>query len=259
MTNLQSHRFAGRDGLALAYREAGEGRPLVLLHGFLASGRQWIDHGPAARLSDSGFRVIFPDMRGHGESTRPHDPASYSPDVLADDGFALLEQLGLDDYDLGGYSLGGKVVLSMLARGAKPGRALVAAQGLTAITSSSSRGKYRRVLTAMVEGEPIDPLSPDAEAADWITQLGGDPRALLQVLNSLVAVSPDELSQIPTPILVAVGDEDHAHRSAVDLAAVLPNGQFAGVAGNHWTTLTGHEFAAVVLGFFTSSPHSPRS
>jgi pimeloyl-ACP methyl ester carboxylesterase len=259
MTDLQSHRFAGRDGLKLAYLEAGEGRPLVLLHGFLASGRQWIDHGPAATLIEKGCRLIIPDLRGHGDSARPHDPSSYPPDVLADDGFALLEQLGLDDYDLGGYSLGGNVVLRMLARGAKPAQVFVAAQGLTAITNSVPRGKYQRVLTAIVEGEPIAPSSPDAEAAHWITQLGGDPLALLQVLNSLVATPPGELGQISTPVLVVVGDEDHDHRSAEELATVLLNALFTRVVGNHWTTLTGPEFAATLVGFLTRSPHSPES
>ena len=55
-------RFAGRDGLDLAYRELGNGRPLVLLHGFTGDGRQWIDPGPAALLARNGFRVILPDL-----------------------------------------------------------------------------------------------------------------------------------------------------------------------------------------------------
>jgi pimeloyl-ACP methyl ester carboxylesterase len=102
-------RFAGRDGLELTYRETGDGRPLVLFHGFTATASQWLDHGPAAALAERGYRVILPDLRGHGDSARPHDPASYPPDVLADDGLALIDQLGLDDYDLGGYSLGGRI------------------------------------------------------------------------------------------------------------------------------------------------------
>jgi hypothetical protein len=48
MTDPRSHGFIGRDGLELAYLDAGTGRLLVLLHGFLATGRQWIAHGSAA-------------------------------------------------------------------------------------------------------------------------------------------------------------------------------------------------------------------
>ncbi|MGH3406758.1 MAG: alpha/beta fold hydrolase, partial [Streptosporangiaceae bacterium] len=136
MSSPGVRRLAGRDGRELAYRETGEGRPLVLLHGFAASGRQWLDHGPAAVLAAAGYRVILPDLRGHGDNARPHDPACYPPDVLADDGLALTDGLGLDDYDLGGYSLGGRLVLRMLVRGARPARAVVAGQGLAALGGS---------------------------------------------------------------------------------------------------------------------------
>jgi pimeloyl-ACP methyl ester carboxylesterase len=82
----------------------------VLLHGLTSSGLQFLEHGPAAALAGHGYRVIVPDLRGHGDSLRPHDPAPYPPDVLADDGLALLDFLRLRDYDLGGYSLGGRIV-----------------------------------------------------------------------------------------------------------------------------------------------------
>ena len=175
MSSPRLRRFTGRDGLELAYRETGEGRPLVLLHGFAASGRQWLDHGPAAALADAGYRVILPDLRGHGDSARTRDPACYPPDVLADDGLALIDGLGLDDYDLGGYSLGGRVVLRMLVRGARPARAVVAGQGLAAVSGAAGGGTNRRVLTALASGNRIEPGSPDAQSAYWITQLGGDP------------------------------------------------------------------------------------
>lgn len=88
--------FAARDGQELAYRTLGDGRTLVLFHGFTGSGRDWF--GPAAVFADHGHRVIVPDLRGHGASAAPRDAAAYPPDVLADDGLALLDHLGLDDY-----------------------------------------------------------------------------------------------------------------------------------------------------------------
>ncbi len=242
-------RLAGRDGRGLAYRETGDGRPLVLLHGFAATGRQWLDHGPAAALAAAGYRVILPDLRGHGDSSRPHDPACYPPDVLADDGLALIDGLGLDDYDLGGYSLGGRVVLRMLVRGARPAHAVVAGQGLAALSGTPAGGTNRRVLTALSRGDHIEPESPDAAAAYWITQLGGDPRALLQVLDSLVPTPDEALRRVEIPTLVVVGDEDHDHASADALAALLPRARFTWVPGNHWTALTGPGLATAITGF----------
>src|SRR3546814_11078338 len=71
---------------------------------------------PATTRFRSGFRLILPDLRGHGESGKPHDPAAYPPDALTEDGLALVEQMGLTDYDLGGYSLGARTTARMLAR-----------------------------------------------------------------------------------------------------------------------------------------------
>ncbi|WAL64514.1 alpha/beta fold hydrolase [Amycolatopsis cynarae] len=249
MSDSRVHRFAARDGVELAFRETGHGRPLVLLHGFTASGRQWLDHGPAAVLAADGYRVILPDFRGHGDSARPHDPASYPPDVLADDGLTLIDRLGLDDYDLGGYSLGARAVLRMLVRGARPARAIVAGQGLAAVRSMAANGTNRRALTALANGDAIEPGSAEAEAAHWITHLGGDPRALLQVLDSLVATPVGALRRIETATLVVVGDRDHDHASAEALAAVLPRARFTRVPGDHWSALTGPEFARVIRAF----------
>ena len=249
MSSPRLRRFTGRDGLELAYRETGEGRPLVLLHGFAASGRQWLDHGPAAALADAGYRVILPDLRGHGDSARTRDPACYPPDVLADDGLALIDGLGLDDYDLGGYSLGGRIVARMLVRGARPARAVVAGQGLAAVSGAAGGGTNRRVLTALASGNRIEPGSPDAQSAYWITQLGGDPRALLQVLDSLVATPEEALRRVEIPTLVVVGDQDHDHACASALAAVLPRARFTRVPGDHWTALTGPGLAAAITGF----------
>src|SRR3979409_1050141 len=129
-TDLSVHYFQGRDGTRLAYREMGEGRPVVLIHGFFSTATvNWVRYGHAAAIAARGDRVVMPDLRAHGDSAKPHDAAAYPPDVLADDGFALLEHLELTDYDLGGYSLGGRTTIRMLARGAKTDRAIVAGTG----------------------------------------------------------------------------------------------------------------------------------
>src|ERR1700733_962739 len=106
MTELSIHQFVAHDGVRLAFRELGAGRPLVLIHGYFSTAMvNWVRYGHAAAIAARGRRVIMPDLRGHGDSAKPHDAAHYPPDVLAEDGFALLEHLQLTDYDLGGYSL----------------------------------------------------------------------------------------------------------------------------------------------------------
>jgi pimeloyl-ACP methyl ester carboxylesterase len=247
---MGDYRYAGRDGAELAYREAGSGRPLIVLHGFAGDGSHMLGHGPAGALAEQGYRVILPDLRGHGDSAKPHDPAAYPPDVLADDGLALVEQLGLGDgdYDLAGYSLGARVVVRMLVRDAKPGRAIAAGQGLAKVSGPQGGGQNQRVLTALVDGVAIEPDSPDAPLARWISMAGADPQALLHVLNSLVSTPEGALRQIAIPTLVAIGDQDE--RSDADkLAALVPDARFVRVPGNHGSALAAPELTAAMAAF----------
>ena len=243
-------RFAGRDGVQLACREAGSGRPLVLLHGFMGTGSHMLNYGLAGGFAEQGYRVIVPDFRGHGDSAKPHDPAAYPPDVLADDGLALVEHLGLGDgdYDLGGYSLGGRIVVRMLVRGAKPARAIVAGQGLAKVSGPQGGGVNHRVLTALVDGVAIEPGSPDARIAHWISQLGADPVALLHVLNSSVPTPEAALRQITIPTLIAIGEKDE-RSDADELAALLRNARFVRVPGDHGSAFAAPELTAAIVAF----------
>ena len=245
-------RFAGHDGAQLAYRETGSGRPLILLHGFMGTGTHWLDQGPADALAEQGFRVVLPDLRGHGDSTRSHDPHAYPPDVLADDGLALIEHLGLGagQYDLGGYSLGGRIVVRMLARGAEPGRAVVAGQGLAKVSGPQGGGANQRGLTALVDGIALDPGSPEGRIAHWAGQVDADPQALLYALGSLVPTPEDDLRRITTPTLVVIGDRDE-RSDADELAALLPAGRYVRVPGGHGDAFTAPEFAAALNAFLT--------
>jgi pimeloyl-ACP methyl ester carboxylesterase len=245
---MDGYRFAGRDGAELACRETGSGRPLILLHGFMGAGSHM--DGWAGPLAGQGRRVVLPDFRGHGDSAKPHDPAAYPPDVLADDGLALVEHLGFGDggYDLGGYSLGARIVLRMLVRGAKPGRAIVAGQGLAKVSGPQGGGVNHRVLTALAGGAAIEPGSPEARIAHWISELGADPVALLHVLNSLVPTPEDALRQIAIPTLVAIGEQDE-RSDADELAALLRDARFVRVPGDHGSAFAAPELTAAIAAF----------
>ena len=97
-------------GVNIHYEEMGEGRPLVLLHGWGGSGRLWhFQH----ELAD-GFRLLIPDLRGHGLSSAPAE--GFGLDDLVSDIFILIERLGLTDAILLGWSLGSQVAISAFPR-----------------------------------------------------------------------------------------------------------------------------------------------
>ncbi len=247
-TELPIHRFASFDGTELAYREMGEGRPIVLIHGFFSTAMvNWVRYGHAAKIAAKGYRVIMPDLRGHGDSAKPHEAAAYPPDALADDGFALIEHLGLADYDLGGYSLGGRTTMRMLARGAKPGRAIVSGMGLDGIVNTAGRGRhFRNILTNLGSFERG---SPEWMAEAFLKTVQGDPVALLHVLDTFVDTPREAVEAIDLPVLVLAGVDDHDNGSAEALAELLPLGKHRTMPGNHMSAVTRPELGDVIADF----------
>jgi len=228
--------FKSDDGLDLAYREMGEGRPLVLIHGLFSNGwTNWIRYGHARLIADAGFRVIMPDLRGHGQSAAPHDPAFYPPDILAADGEALVRHLGLGDYDLGGYSLGGRTALRMLVRGATPGKAVLSGMGLEGIIHTGKRQDFFRHVLTGIGNHQRGSGAWMAEA--FLKTTGGDPQAMLPLLDSFVDTTQAELARVATPALVLSGRDDHDNGSAAELAQTLGNATLVEIVGNHMTAV----------------------
>jgi pimeloyl-ACP methyl ester carboxylesterase len=206
-----------------------------------------VDSGTAEKIAAHGYRVIMPGLRGHGDSAKPHDAAAYPPDVLADDGLALIEHLGVTDYDLGGYSLGGRTVVRILARGATPGRAIVAGQGLEAITHTVGRGTHFRHLLSNFGS--FEPGSPEQAMEEWVKASGGDPVALVRVLDTFTDTPLADLARIRVPTLVLTGAEDGHNNSAEALAKALADGQHMVLTGGHGSAFRTPQFAAAIISF----------
>jgi pimeloyl-ACP methyl ester carboxylesterase len=243
--------FDSFDRARLAWYGIGEGRPLVLIHGYFSDAfTNWIRYGHAALIAARGFRVIMPDLRAHGSSAKPHDAASYPPDVLMRDGFALVEHLGLTDYDLAGYSLGGRTVMRMLANGATPRRAVLSGMGYQGIVDTHGRGRYfRNVLTNLGSFE--------RGTTEWMTEAflkttKGDPQALLRILDTFVDTPPASIAGIATPTLVLTGVDDHDNGSGAELAMALPNGAFREIPGNHMNAVMKPELGSEIADFLAA-------
>jgi pimeloyl-ACP methyl ester carboxylesterase len=245
------HGFIAPDGQALVWHELGEGRPVVLLHGLFSDAEtNWIRFGHAAELARRGFRAIMPDLRAHGESAKPHDGASYPPDVLAHDGLALIEHLGLTDYDLGGYSLGARTAVRMAVLGARPRRLVISGMGLAGLLDTGARSDhFRNVLTGMGTHERG---SPEWMAEAFLKTTGGDPHALLPLLDSFVDTNEAELRAIAIPTLVLQGAEDDDNGSAEDLAFLLPDARFAEVPGNHMNAVMKPDLGRAIADFLAA-------
>lgn len=243
-----THRFASFDGVEIAWTELGEGRPVVLIHGYFSDAQtNWVKYGHAAKVAALGRRVILPDLRAHGLSARPHDAAAYPPDALAKDGMALIEHLGLTDYDLGGYSLGARTSVRMVAMGATPGRLVLSGMGLEGLLDTGRRAAhFRRILTNLGSFERG---SSEWMAEAFLKTTGGDPVALLGILDTFVDTSRAELAGIAQPVLVLAGEEDDDNGSHRALADLLPEARLVETPGNHMSAVVKKELGDAIAAF----------
>ena len=242
------HKFASFDGADLAWHGMGEGRAVVLLHGLFSNAEtNWIKFGHAAEIAGRGFRVVMPDLRAHGQSAKPYGAASYPPDVLAHDGLALIAHLGLTDYDLGGYSLGARTCIRMVAMGAKPRRLVNSGMGLQGLLSTGGRSAhFKKILTGLGTHERG---SPEWLAEAFLKTTGGDAQALLPLLDSFVDTSEAELRAIDMPTLVLTGEEDNDNGSSEELSKLLPDARYGEVPGGHMSAVTKPELGKAIADF----------
>ncbi len=243
--------FRSFDGQAIAWREVGAGHPVVLLHGlFSDANTNWIKFGAAATIAAAGFRVIMPDLRGHGDSAKPHDAAAYPPDVLSLDTAALVVHLGLGDYDLGGYSLGARTTVRCLARGMAPRRVVVGGMGLSGLLEVERRARW--FLSVIADPDSFAPGSPGWTAVQFMRTNHIDQTAAAHVLRSQVATPRAALDTLTRPTLVVCGADDIDNGSAPDLAAALSSATYAKIPGTHMSSVTKPDFGRAIAAFLAA-------
>ncbi|HEX7007932.1 MAG TPA: alpha/beta fold hydrolase [Alphaproteobacteria bacterium] len=202
------YRPVRNDSVEISYRVAGEGAPLVLLHGFGDSSESWSEYGFVAPLREAGRQLVMIDARGHGRSGRPHDPSAYAPYARAADVVAVLDALRLPRADVLGYSMGGwtgycvakffpERLRSLIAGGTQP--------------YGQSLEPYRRIMACGLDSW-----------ADVIEEMADRPvprrRILANDIAALRAVVADDRPNIAAsvarsgvPMLLYAGGDDPLH------------------------------------------------
>lgn len=230
-----SHSFVDVDGLSIHVAEAGVGSPVVLLHGWP---QNWYCWRKVIPLLADRYRLIMPDLRGHGWSEAP--PNGYDKEQLATDLIGLMDALDLDDALLVGHDWGGWV--GFLACLREPHRfSSFLALGILhpfqqpsfAKLTQSWRGAYQLALSTPVVAASMLQLSPrfvqaairvgcadqDAVAADdrlmygRIFQQPDRARATVQLYRTFLVHEVPRLRRysnehllVPTALLI--GEED---------------------------------------------------
>lgn len=268
-------------GVEVHYVTAGEGEPLVLLHGWMADTTMWgRDAAGNTKLDTAtaaGFQLIALDCRGHGKSAKPREPERYGVE-LAEDVVRLLDHLELEKAHLLGYSSGafiaGKVaalhperVLSVIFAGQAP---LVAGTPASfsevelfarLVEEGGDLAEY--VLATMPADRPRPTPEQARVLADYLFA-GKDVEgiALAGLSFPRLEATREELARCTAPMLFVHGGKESAHVQGrvASVRAALGRGELVVLeGGDHLTTLIQPEFSPTVLAFARAAGAKARS
>lgn len=239
------------DGTPLRYDISGDGPPLVLLHGSVLTRAIWRGLGYLGTLSDIRT-VIRMDLRGHGSSGTPHDPAAYTQERFLADLFAVLDHLGYEAADLMGYSLGARIALTAAVRQPQRVTRLVSLGGTPAAQAGAlDRVFFPGVIDTVREHGMDEFCTRQGLGADVADQRARATRAVFMTADPLAiaamftatdctgAIPDEELAECEVPALWMAGTEDEPRcAQSRAAAAVMPHARFVPLPGRgHGDTL----------------------
>jgi pimeloyl-ACP methyl ester carboxylesterase len=240
----------------IAYLDEGQGEPVVLVHGFASTKEvNWINPGWVTTLTRAGWRAIALDNRGHGASSKLHDPAAYHSATMADDVRALLDHLGLERADVMGYSMGARITAFLAL--AHPSRVRAAIFGGLGIRLVEGVGLPESIANALEAPSLADVTDPVGRVfRSFAEQTKSDLKALAACIRgSRQVLNREQVASLKPPVMVAVGTNDEVAGSPEALAALIPGAQALPIAGrDHMLAVGDKTFKAGVLDFLSRRP-----
>jgi pimeloyl-ACP methyl ester carboxylesterase len=239
------------DGFDLAYLDHGSGDPVLLIHGFASNARvNWESTGWISTLNEAGYRTIAIDNRGHGHSSKSHNPKDYDPAAMAGDALALLDHLGIETAHVMGYSMGARIsaFLSISA----PWRVRSLVFGGLGIGMVEGVGDWDPIADALLAPDPAQITHARGAAfRKFADQTKSDRLALAACIQtSRELVKPDDLRKLAMPVLVAAGSKDDISGDVYELAALMPDaGGFVIEGRDHMLAVGDRTFKKAVLAF----------
>jgi 2-succinyl-6-hydroxy-2,4-cyclohexadiene-1-carboxylate synthase len=232
-------RHIDSGGVTLHVAEQGHGAPVLVLHGFAGSARAM---APIVGALAERYRVIAPDLIGHGRSDAPHDASAYAWPAVTSGVVRLLDALELSQAHVLGFSLGGRIALQLAALRPTRVRALVTIGSRCAWSNESERSARRVSDTALAEKIERDGFAAafadraiDADALHDLAPRAGAHGLALVLRHLGAADQPDPataLARSATPLLLIAGSADVGPLAAAHaLAATLPEARVVEIAG----------------------------
>ncbi|HTT96953.1 MAG TPA: alpha/beta hydrolase [Rhizomicrobium sp.] len=257
-------KFALRnDGVRIAYEISGEGEPVVLVHGFASDRVQnWRAPGWYQTLNGAAYQVIALDCRGHGESDKPHDPKMYGHTTMAEDVVAVMQDAGVGDALLMGYSMGGYISMSLLIKHPDLFRKVVIAGvgasylDLNAAQAAVADPERRSMIADALLVDDVSTITNETARNFrlFAEQPGKDRRALAACMRgSRDVFTREQLGRSQRPVLVVCGEKDVLTGSPEPLAAAFADGRAITVPNrDHMTAVGDKVYKQAALDFFAA-------
>jgi pimeloyl-ACP methyl ester carboxylesterase len=242
------------DGLRIAFDDVGQGRPFVLVHGFGSDRSQnWRAPGWYDTLLAAGWRVIALDIRGHGESDKPRDPAFYAQDLRVGDVLAVMGAAGLSSAPVMGYSMGGYIAIHLAKMyPACVGKLIVGGVGETYFHDRENT--LSGVAAALETEDPATIKDPvGLMFRRFVDQKGKDRLALAACMRGRRETwPPSQLAEISQKVLVVCGSADTLTGRPGPLAAAFPRGRAVTIERrDHMTSVGDKLYKQAVLDFLS--------
>ena len=244
------HKF-NSGGVEIAYETAGEGTPILLIHGFASNARvNWWDTGWVKTLTDAGRCVITIDNRGHGASEKLYDSALYPAAEMAEDARRLLDHLGIGQADVMGYSMGARVSAFLtIAHPDRVRRAVFAGLASRMITGVGGAEEIARALEAPTPDDVTDMGARGFRI--FAEQTKSDLKALAACIrSSRERITVEELATIRFPVLVVAGEKDDVAGDVETLVKAIPGAVGVTLPNrNHMNAVGDRGYKDAVLAF----------
>jgi pimeloyl-ACP methyl ester carboxylesterase len=246
--------FTNSAGLSLAYDDIGSAdlRAVVLVHGFSSNRNEgWKRTGWYAALGRRRERLISIDLRGHGDSAKPHDAAAYDHADMAGDIIELLDHLKVERASIIGFSLGARIALgAALARPDRFDHLVMGGVGARLFDRDRHQGAMAQAMLA----DEIEAISnPLLKSFRQFADEQGEDRAALAACSEGRSVSyePDDLFALSVPTMVCAGARDLLAGSAEGLAEAIRGAHAVTLPGcDHFGTITHALFKGKTFDFF---------
>ncbi len=228
------------DGIEIAYIDEGEGRPILLIHGFASNlSANWIDTGWVSTLTRAGFRVIAFDNRGHGKSEKLYDTEAYGAGLMAEDARRLLDHLDISKCDVMGYSMGARITAFLtMAHPQRVRSAIFAGLGGNMVRGVGGAGPIAKALEAPSSDDVTNETALSFRLFAESTK--SDLKALAACIrSSREKITAENLGKIQVPVLVVVGTEDVIGGSATELAAMIQGAEALEIEGRDHMKVVG--------------------